>query len=135
MEQEWLQARLAPLAEEKELTRRRDELNAQRPRSSIEMEDGTQVDDDPNSEAGNRTASLPAALRIDTEAHVSRFAQPGPSGRLFIGPRRRYPTSSQLQPSLEDSAQDGRHPDGLGLHLHDLRHTGSTWGQRRAVRR
>jgi hypothetical protein len=50
------------------------------------MEDGTQIDDDPKSEAGKRTTSLPAALRMDIETHLSRFAQSGPSGRLFVGP-------------------------------------------------
>jgi hypothetical protein len=51
-----------------------------------EMQDGTQVDDDPKSEAAKRTTSLPAALQTDVETHLSQFAQAGPSGRVFIGP-------------------------------------------------
>jgi hypothetical protein len=43
-----------------------------------EMEDGTQTDDDPKSEAGKRPISLPAGLRGDIETHLDRYAQPGP---------------------------------------------------------
>jgi integrase len=60
-------------------------------RATAEMEDGTQIDDDPKSEAGKRTTSLPAALRTDIEFHLTRYAQPGPGGRLFIGPQGGIP--------------------------------------------
>ena len=46
-----------------------------------EMEDGTQFDDDPKSDAGKRPISLPAGLRGHLETHLERFAQPGPNGR------------------------------------------------------
>jgi hypothetical protein len=43
--------------------------------------DGTQVDDDPKSEAGKRLISLPTALRADIESHLTRFAEPGQVSR------------------------------------------------------
>jgi hypothetical protein len=55
------------------------------------MTDGTQVDDDPKSEAGKRPISLPSALRADVELHLARYAQPGPAGRLFVGPQGGIP--------------------------------------------
>lgn len=63
-------------------------------RATAELSDGTQVDDDPKSEAGNRSISLPLALRPDVEQHLRDSAEPGPTGRLFVGrlggvPRRR----------------------------------------------
>jgi integrase len=51
-----------------------------------ESDDGTQEDDDPKSDAGKRTTAIPAALRTDIGWHLSRYAQPGPAGRLFVGP-------------------------------------------------
>jgi integrase len=96
-------------------------------KATAEMEDGTQVDDDPKSEAGKRTTSLPAALRIDIEAHLSSFAQPGPSGRLFIGPDGGIPRRRNFNRVWKTALKTAGIPDTLGLHLHDLRHTGSTW--------
>jgi hypothetical protein len=54
---------------------------------TAEMEDGTQVDDDPKSEAGKRPIALPHGLWADIELHLTRYAQPGLDGRLFVGPQ------------------------------------------------
>jgi hypothetical protein len=48
------------------------------------MEDGTQTDADPKSEAGKRLISLSAGLRGDIEAHLKYFAQAGPDGRPWV---------------------------------------------------
>jgi integrase len=53
--------------------------------ATAEMADGTQVDDDPKSEAGKRPISLPRTLQADVERHLGRFAQSGAMGRLFVG--------------------------------------------------
>jgi integrase len=55
-------------------------------KATSESDDGTQEDDDPKSDAGKRTTAMPGALRTDIEWHLARFAQPGPDGRLFVGP-------------------------------------------------
>lgn len=56
-------------------------------RATAEMEDGTQIDDDPKSEAGKRPISLPRGLRADIELHLAHHAEGGPDGRLFVGPQ------------------------------------------------
>ncbi len=96
-------------------------------KATAEMEDGTQVDDDPKSEAGKRTTSLPAALRTDIEVHLAGFAQAGPAGRVFVGPQGGIPRRRNFNRVWKRALRDAGIPDDLDLHLHDLRHTGSTW--------
>jgi integrase len=96
-------------------------------RATAEMEDGTQVDDDPKSEAGKRPISLPTGLRDDIAIHLDRYAQPGPSGRLFIGPVGGIPRRRNFNRVWHAALKSARIPSETGLHLHDLRHTGSTW--------
>jgi integrase len=95
--------------------------------ATAEMEDGTQVDDDPKSEAGKRPITLPGALRADIEHHLSTFAQAGPHGRLFIGAQGGIPRRRNFNRVWKKALNDAGIPADLGLHLHDLRHTGSTW--------
>jgi integrase len=97
--------------------------------ATAEMEDGSQVDDDPKSEAGKRPISLPSALRTDVEVHVAGFAEPGPSGRLFVGSRGGIPRRRNFNRVWKKALADAGIPAATGLHLHDLRHTGSTWSQ------
>jgi integrase len=95
--------------------------------ATAEMEDGTQVDDDPKSEAGKRPITLPGALRVDIEHHLSTFAQAGSHGRLFIGAQGGIPRRRNFNRVWKRALRDAGVPADLGLHLHDLRHTGSTW--------
>lgn len=44
------------------------------------------VDGPPKSAAGRRVVSIPAAILPDLHAHVDRYAEPGPDGRVFLGP-------------------------------------------------
>jgi integrase len=67
-----------------------DKMELRVRRATAEMEDGTQVDGDPKSEADKRPISLPDGLRSDIETHLERYAQPGPIGRLFVGPQGSY---------------------------------------------
>ncbi len=60
-------------------------------RATAEMEDGSQVDDDPKSDAGKRPISLPRGLRADLDHHLEHFAQAGHAGRLFIEPQGGVP--------------------------------------------
>jgi integrase len=96
-------------------------------KATAEMEDGTQIDDDPKSEAGKRPITLPAALKADIELHLARYAQPGPDGRLFVGPNGAVPRRRNFNRIWKKALTDAGIPDEMGLHLHDLRHTGSTW--------
>ncbi|MQA26093.1 MAG: tyrosine-type recombinase/integrase [Micromonosporaceae bacterium] len=95
--------------------------------ATAEMADGSQVDDDPKSEAGKRPISLPQALRGDIELHLATFAQPGRHGRLFIGAQGGIPRRRNFNRVWKKALKEAGIPDDMGLHLHDLRHTGSTW--------
>ncbi|WP_239174560.1 tyrosine-type recombinase/integrase [Actinoplanes cyaneus] len=95
--------------------------------ATAEMEDGTQVDGDPKSEAGKRPVSLPTGLRGDVERHLDRYAQPGPDGRLFLGPLGGIPRRRNFNRVWKAALDRAKIPTEMDLHLHDLRHTGSTW--------
>jgi len=66
-------------------SRLRRELRVRK--ATAETQDGTQIDDDPKSEAGKRPIALPGGLRTDIEIHLTRYAQPGLDDRLFAGPQ------------------------------------------------
>lgn len=111
---------------------RRDSIDLDRmelrvKRATVELEDGTQLDGDPKSEAGKRPISLPSGLRGDIADHLERFAQPGADGRLFVGPQGGIPRRRNFNRVWKAALKKARIPADLDLHLHDLRHTGSTW--------
>lgn len=92
-----------------------------------ELEDGTQIDEDPKSKAGKRKIALPSALKADVELHLATFAQAGPTGRLFVGSQGGIPRRRNFNRVWHKALKDAKIPAELGLRLHDLRHTGSTW--------
>jgi integrase len=96
-------------------------------KATAEMEDGTQVDDDPKSEAGRRPIALPRGLRADIELHLTRYAQPALDGRLFVGPQGGIPRRRNFNRVWQRALKVAGIPEEMDLHLHDLRHTGSTW--------
>jgi integrase len=96
-------------------------------KATAEMQDGSQVDDDPKSRAGKRPITLPAALRADIDWHLKYVAQPGPTGRLFVGPHGGIPRRRNFNRVWRTAVTVAGIPAEIGLHLHDLRHTGSTW--------
>jgi integrase len=65
--------------------------------STAEMDDGRLIDGDPKSRAGTRTVSFPADIVPELADHLERFAEAGPDGFVFIGPKggrlRRAPAS------------------------------------------
>ncbi len=96
--------------------------------ATAEMANGTLVDGDPKSRAGIRPISLPTALRSDIEWQLKYVAQPGQMGRrLFIGPQGGILRRSNFSRIWKTALKNAGVPDDVDLHLHDLRHTGSTW--------
>jgi integrase len=89
-----------------------------------ELEDGTQFEDDPKSAAGKRWVSLSKGLRGDIDAHLVKYAQAGPDGRLFVGARGGIPRRRNFNRIWKKALTDAKVTEDL--HLHDLRHTGST---------
>jgi integrase len=79
------------------------------------------------SEAGKRPISLPEGLRGDIEIHLSRYAQAGPTGRLFVGPQGGIPRRRNFNRIWHAALKAAGIPRETDLHPHDLRHTGSTW--------
>lgn len=65
-------------------------------RATAEMEDGAQIGDTPKSEAGKHTISLPKGLKADIEVHLTKHAQAGPGGRLFVGPQSGSPRPAMI---------------------------------------
>jgi len=95
-------------------------------KATVELEDGTQVDDDPKSKAGKRSVSLPTALKIDIDEHLRLYAQPGTDGRLFIGAQGGVPRRRNFNRLWRAAVRAAGVPPELDLHLHDLLHTGGT---------
>ncbi len=79
----------------------------------------------PKSAAGRRTVAIPPHIIGDLEHHLATYAQPGPQGLVFVGPKggpiRRNNFSSRVWAPAAAAA-------GLpaGSHLHDLRGWGAT---------
>ncbi|GIF98337.1 tyrosine-type recombinase/integrase [Catellatospora citrea] len=107
-----------------------EEMEVKVQRSTNEMEDGTQYDDDPKSKAGKRVVSLPSALQTDTQAHLDRFVSAERDARLFLGQQGGIPRRSNFNRVWKAALVAAGIPTEIGLHLHDLRHTGGTWSGR-----
>jgi integrase len=78
------------------------------------------------SAAGVRTVGLPAVIVPELREHLQRWAEAGPDGRVFVGPKGATPRRSNFNrawsAALDQAEKDGT-PLPDGLHFHDLRHT------------
>lgn len=82
------------------------------------------VDGEPKSRAGRRVLAIPAAVVPDVRHHLDRYAEPGPRGLVFTGPRGGRLRSGLFMARVFTPAVQAV---GLpGTHFHDLRHTGNT---------
>ena len=77
----------------------------------------------PKSAAGVRRIALPTGLRDEVRAHLDEFAEPGRTGRVFVGPRGQTLRRSNWTKIWRPAKKAAGIPDGV--HLHDLRHTGN----------
>lgn len=78
----------------------------------------------PKSDAGRRTVTMPEAIIEAVGEHLERFAQPGPDGLVFVGPRGGVLRDANF---VNDVWRPATRKFGLEhLHFHDLRHTGNT---------
>lgn len=79
----------------------------------------------PKSAAGRRAVAIPPHIIGDLDHHLAMYAQPGPQGLVFVGPKggpiRRNNFASRVWAPAAEAA-------GLpaGSHLHDLRGWGAT---------
>ena len=91
--------------------------------SASELANGTRILGDPKSYAGRRTVSVPAAIIPALADHLQQFAEPGPDGVVFVGPKGGPLRRGNFNTTWHALA---RHADLEGLRFHDLRHTGNT---------
>lgn len=58
-------------------------------------------------------------------AHLDVFAQPGSTGRVFVGPTGATPRRGNFNRLWQKGTKKAGAPPGF--RFHDLRHTGNTW--------
>lgn len=91
--------------------------------AAVDLTDGSRVVGAPKTAAGVRTVGIPAVIVPMLREHLDLYAQPGPRGLVFVGPRggplRRGNWSNTWQRAIAGLGLDG-------FHFHDLRHTGNT---------
>jgi integrase len=91
--------------------------------ASVSKVGGTLVVGQPKSAAGVRTIAIPEAIVPALRVHLRMYAEPGPDGRVFIGPKgatvRRGNWHTVWSRACAAAGVEG-------LHFHDLRHTGNT---------
>jgi integrase len=88
-----------------------------------ELDGGKLVDDTPKSRASRRAVVIPAEIIPDLQAHLDTYAEFGPDGRVFVGPRGGPLRRSGFRRVWNRTRADVGLPD---LHFHDLRHVGNT---------
>ena len=90
----------------------------------IQADKGGLRHDMPKSQAGKRTVAFPKEIAGEIRWHLDRFAEPGPDGVVFVGPKGGRLRRSNFHDSVWSKAREAVGlPD---LHFHDLRHTGGT---------
>lgn len=92
-------------------------------RGQVELNTGELIVKDPKTEAGKRRVGIPTDLLPSLRWHLDTFAEPGPDGRVFVGPKGGYVRRQNFRRHwLKALAAAGL----AGVHFHDLRHTGNT---------
>jgi integrase len=77
---------------------------------------------DPKSAAGRRGIPIPDELLDEMKHHLAEYADPGASGRVFVGPKGGKLRRQNFRKIwLKALAKSGVQP----VHFHDLRHTGN----------
>jgi integrase len=91
-------------------------------RGSLAEVDGKFIEGPPKSAAGRRDVAIPAVVVPELRAHLDSWSEPGPDGRVFVGPKGGIPRRSNFQATWDKAIAEAGVP---GLHVHDLRHTGN----------
>lgn len=93
-------------------------------RQEVQLAHGALVVGRPKTEAGVRSLALPSVLAAVLDEHLSRWAAPGPDGRLFTGvkggPLRRHVWQAEWDRARRAVGMPA------GFRFHDLRHTANT---------
>jgi integrase len=92
-------------------------------RRSVAEVNGRQTVKAPKTAAGRRTVALPLWIVPEVRKHLDGFAEPGPWGRVFVGPKGATPRRAHFAGTWARAREAAGLPSKL--HLHDLRHTGN----------
>ncbi|MBB5785582.1 tyrosine-type recombinase/integrase [Jiangella mangrovi] len=90
---------------------------------AVQQVKGKQIVSTPKTAAGRRVIAIPEVIVPELRSHLTEFAEPGPDGRVFIGPKGATPTRTNFHTVWRQAATAAGVPE---LHFHDLRHTGAT---------
>lgn len=91
--------------------------------TTAQLDSGVLQPETPKSQAGRRTVAFHADLAPQIRWHLERFAEPGESGLVFVGPKGARLRRSNFHRIWAKACATAGTPD---LHFHDLRHTGGT---------
>ncbi|MFE0625770.1 tyrosine-type recombinase/integrase [Streptomyces sp. NPDC058864] len=92
-------------------------------RAVAELQSGQRLIKQPKSEAGARTVGIPAVIHAEVVSHLRIYAETGPDGRVFKGPKGATPRRNHFNRLWRKACAA---VNVKGLHFHDLRHTGNT---------
>lgn len=67
--------------------------------------------------------ALPGFLREEIVYHLNHYAEAGPAGRVFLGPKGATPHRTHFTKPWREAKKAASIDQGV--HLHDLRHTGN----------
>ncbi|WP_246219560.1 tyrosine-type recombinase/integrase [Phytoactinopolyspora halotolerans] len=90
---------------------------------SVQQISGAPVVTSPKSWAGRRRVAIPEALVPEIRWHLQVFAEKGPDGRVFLGPKGATPSRTNFHRIWRRATREVGLPE---LHFHDLRHSGAT---------
>ena len=91
--------------------------------TTAQLDKGGLRPDTPKSAAGKRVVSFPPEIVPDLRIHLDRYAEVGPRGLVFVGPKGGQLRRQNFRPIWVKACADAGIP---GVHFHDLRHTGGT---------
>jgi integrase len=100
-----------------------DAYTVQVTEASVQPDRGSLLVEPPKSRAALRTVTFPAAILPDLRDHLKHYAETGPSGLVFTGPKGGTLRRNNFNPVWSAAVTAVGLPDA---HFHDLRHTGGT---------
>jgi integrase len=93
-------------------------------KSQAELRGGRRMIKKPKSAAGVRTVAVPKIVLGELRTHLEKYAESGPDGVVFVGPKRGRLRRHNFRKVWLDALADAKITKE-GVHFHDLRHTGN----------